>query len=300
MSDHISDHISDHMTVPAILYVAAGEPPMPGDARGVCRTCGTTGVGVPFERWVKATFNDHNRLMPGEIVCHACLFTFDDSSALLQARLGRDKPQRLRNYSHFVLDGVWHPLSKANKREMVELLRAGPEVAVIAVSGQKHILFRARPGWWQIEEATVLPFGVALWPALTDVERLYNGGFSKAEIATGQYIQRRIIQFGLGEFLELEARLRPQRGTMPLELALFLAQILEVNDERVRGLSGAVSAGAESADPAVARAGGGLQNTVRPQHLATVRGQRTQRGVHKQPEQIHQLDLFAPAGDDPG
>lgn len=215
----------DAPSVPALIYRAAGSPPQPGETAGVCCTCGAPGVGLPFGRWVRDTFNDHDKLRPGEIVCHPCLFCFEEASPVLTALLGRDKLQRMRNYSHFVVDGKWLPLSKADKRQMVALLRREPPVAVIAMSGQKHIVFRARSGWWQIEESSVLPFPGALWPLLEIVERLYNSGFNKEEIETGRYTnQRRIMEFGLAEYMRLEAQLGPSRGTLPLRLAVFLAQ----------------------------------------------------------------------------
>lgn len=268
---------------------------MPGDVAGVCRTCGAAAVGLPFGRWVKDTFNDHDKLLPGEIVCRACLFCFEDASELLTRRVGKEKPQRMRNYSHFVVGGEWIPLTKGQKREMAELLRREPEAAVIALAGQKHILFRARPGWWQIEERAALPFPGVLWPLLADVERLYNGGFAKGEIGSGRYNQRRMMMFGLTEFLEVEARLRPHRGTLPLEFALFLAQKDEVTDEGLHGVPGAIPGGAEPADPTLAGDTGRLQAPVRTQHLAAVRGQRAGGGLHREPEQVRQLDLFPDA-----
>lgn len=89
---------------------------------------------------------DHDKLHDGSVVCHSCLFCFDDRSSALTTITGKDKPQRMRNYSHFVVNGRWHPLSKAAKPLMWQLLTQFPEVAVIAVSGQKHLIFRARPG----------------------------------------------------------------------------------------------------------------------------------------------------------
>lgn len=284
-----------------LIYRAAGEPEIAHEGvAGVCRACGAEGVGTPFGRWVRPTFNDHDKMLPGEIVCAACLFCFDEVSPLLTRMTGRDKMQRMRNYSHFVMDGRWIPLTKGEKRRMVELLRQEPEAAVIAVSGQKHIIFRARPGWWQIEEHGTLPFPDVLWPLMETVEALYNGGFGKGEIETGRYASHRMMKFGAGAFIELEARLRPHRGTLPLEFALFLAQKDETDDEGLRGLPGAVPGGAESADPAVEGNPGGLQAEVRAEHLAAVRGQHPLGGLHGKPEQVRQLDLFAVADRDGG
>lgn len=111
-----------------------------------CRFCGGNGEGIQFQDWVKPTFTDRDKLLPGEIVCNACLFWFEEASQELANITGKDKPQRMRNYSHFVVNGEWIPLSKGDKARMVELLTSEPfpELAAIADSGQKHIVFRAR------------------------------------------------------------------------------------------------------------------------------------------------------------
>lgn len=269
----------------SVLYAAAGNPTMPGADTGTCRTCGQQGIGQMFDSWVKDTFNDWPYLTTGEIICRACLFTMDDSRLDLAQRVGKDKPQRMRNYSHFVVDGVWYPFSKGDKGKMRELLLSSPSVAIIAVGGQKHIIFKAKPGMWQIEEQSVLPFPDKLTAMLTPVEHLYNGGFSKTEIETGRYIQKRMMDFGLSEWLALESQIKQYRGSIALELALFLAQKEEGDGTEVR-------IGTAAIDSDLAGTRQRIQEQVRPHHLATVRGQHPQRGLHKQPEQVLQLTLF--------
>lgn len=279
-----------------ILYRAAGEPLMDGDAAGMCRFCGLSGLGLSFAAWVRDTFTDHDRLLPGDIICHACQFAFDEASSLLTLATGRDKLQRMRNYSHFVVRGEWLPLNKGEKDGMVAALARQPEVAIIAVSGQKHLIFRAQAGWWQIEEQSSPPFPDVLWPLLATVELLYSGGFSKGEIETGRYYQHRLLEFGLDRYLALEALIAPARGTLPLELALFLAQRRELDDDG--RLPAGIPYSAETAHSALARRAGRLQATVREEHLAAVRGQPARGGLHEQPEQVRQLGLFAAADPD--
>lgn len=208
-----------------ILYRAASIPPQAGDVIGTCRVCGDTGQGLAFEAWVRDTFMDWDKLVPGTILCQACQFAFAETSLLLAQRVGKDKPQRMRNYSHFVVGGEWRPISKGDKRQMADiLLWQAPEVAIIAISGQKHLIFRALPGWWQIEEQATRPFPAQLIGTLGTIEQLYNAGFAKVEIETGRYSQARILAFGLAAWRPLEAVLRPLRGSLSLSLALFLAQ----------------------------------------------------------------------------
>jgi len=197
---------------------------MPQELSGVCRCCGLEGRGLHFEKWVPDTFTNWDSLRGGQIICEACQFCFTDRNEPLTRKTGKDKPQRMRNYSHFVTGkGEWIPCSKGDKRRMRELLADEPAVAIIAVSGQKHIIFRAQEGWWQFEEQTLRPFPADLARLLGIVEQLY-AGFSKADIETGRYPQHRIILFGVARWRELESEIKRARGTVRLSLALFLAQ----------------------------------------------------------------------------
>ena len=199
---------------------------------GQCRICGQSSIGQAFGDWVKTTFMDWDKLVAGEIACDGCLFWLDEASEELARRVGKEKPQRMRNYSHFVVNGEWMPLSKGDKVRMRALLlgRPFPELAAVAISGQKHIVFRARrnppggrAGWVQVEEAAVFVDPAELGALLESVEELYLG-FSKAEIATGQYRQYRIRKFGLARWRELDMCIRDRRGSPLLDLAIFLAQ----------------------------------------------------------------------------
>jgi hypothetical protein len=197
---------------------------MTGEMPGQCVACGNNSYGVQFMIWVRPTFVDFDKLHPGTILCDACRFCFEDGNEVLQNRLGRDKPQRMRNYSHFVLDGIWVPVSKGEKPRMIQLLRSQADVAVIADSGQKHIIFRAKLGWWQFEEQSIRPD----WPHLESL--IVNVGillsvFSKSEIEHGSYSAQRIRQFGISAWRELEMTIiKPERGSALFLLALFLAQ----------------------------------------------------------------------------
>jgi hypothetical protein len=181
------------------------------------------GAGIPFESWVRATFTDWDKLTAGDIICEACLFCFEDSNLFLDARIGRPR-QRMRNYSHFVSSGEWFPVSKGAKPQMLDMLHRHPEVAVIAQSGQKHIIFRALPGWWQFEETRIRPDITLLDRALALILPLYAGGFSKGEIASGFYGQRRILEFGVAEWMRCDQGIKSLRGSPIFAVAIFLAQ----------------------------------------------------------------------------
>lgn len=207
-----------------LLWSAAGSPPMSGVVSGHCRLCGSDGIGQEFSAWIKDTFTNHDLLFPGEVICHACQFCCTDANIPLQERLGKDKPQRMRNYSHFVVDGEWQPLSKGDKRRMADLLMQEPTVVVIADSGQKHIIFRARCGWWQFEEQKLTPCPALLGELLSVIEPIYQAGASKAEIESGVYSVKSIQKIGKDTYRTAEKYLRVRRGGLPFQLAIFLAQ----------------------------------------------------------------------------
>lgn len=215
----------------ALIWEAAGSPVQPGNHQGICRCCGAISLGMPFDKWVKDSFNDLDKCHSGEIVCHGCLFTFEEQSLTVQRLAGKDKLQKFRNYSYFVLKGQLYVLSKGQKPQIRDVLLQSPEVAIIAVSGQKHIAFRARPGWWQIEEIGVLPFPQALAFQLEIVEALYNEGAGKDEIESGRYSQGAIQRVGITRWVELDRQLKPFRGSPQLQLAVYLAQKKEEKED---------------------------------------------------------------------
>lgn len=279
------------MSAASILHAAAGNPYYPREVEGACRLCGDAGNGIAFDPWVKDTFTNHDLLHPGAIICDCCQFAADDNSVLLQARMGKEKPQRMRNYSHFVVGGDWLPMHKGMKREMLAALRNRPSVAVVALSGQKHLIFRARPGWWQVEETTILPDLPRLERCIVEVEALYRI-FSKSEIESGDYGAARMRQyaqaFGIESLLGSRQVVDMHRGTMALEMALFLAQKGELD-----GVSRAISQGVVPAQSDLEGAERGLQEPVRPHHLAAVREPDSQCSLYVHPEQIFQHSLFA-------
>jgi hypothetical protein len=261
---------------------------------GKCQFCGKMTDGIAFLDWVKPTFTDFDKLQAGEIVCNDCLFYFQEASQELAAKMGKDKPQKMRNYSHFVINGEWIPLSKGNKVQMRELLlgESFPELAAIADSGQKHIVFRAgrnapgsKAGWVQFEEQKLYLVPEELRDLLTPIEELYVG-FSKGEIETGDYAGWRILKFGLDHWLELENQVKARRGTPIFGLALFLAQRSE------DGKPGDTEPGGGAAGGNLARDTSGLQEPLPDDDLDTVRKPGKECGIHQQPGEVCQPNLF--------
>jgi predicted glycosyl hydrolase (DUF1957 family) len=206
------------------IYAASGTATRYGDTFGVCRITGKEGTGLQFDKWVKDTFTDFSYLKPGTIISNEALFCFQEQSELIQQITGKDKPQRFRTYSHFVNQGAWHVLNKADKAVMLPLMLQVPEVCVIAESGQKHLVFKHKPHTWQLEETTVQP-DVERFTALHGSVYALAEGFSIDEIQSAQYQGHRIIKFGAAKWKELESQIKQWRGSAMFDLALFFAKI---------------------------------------------------------------------------
>lgn len=276
-------------TATRLVYDAAGQPEIDGAVEALgnpCWLCGAQvgALAVPYDVFVKPTFNDHDKARAPEspYVCCACVFCAAESSALLAGRVGKDKPQRMRNYSHFVVDGAWHPLSKGQKPQMLELLPRA-QLAVIADSGQKHLIFKARPGAWQFEEQQVTPDVDGLHMLLVAMQSLY-AFCNKSMIERGDYGAWHIQQVGLPEFKAREAVLKPWRDSALFGLALFL---LQKGDERDDSGTGGDDHLHDSQEHELGRVG-----QEAPEVLGRSDGQHSQCGIHQQAEQVCQRALL--------
>jgi len=278
-------------TATQVLYDAAGRPDVGAEPHGgLCYLCGgEMTAGKPAV--LPQTFMDYDRVRcpESDYICDACWFSMAEQSLELARLVGKDRPQRMRNYSHFVVDGVWVPLSKGDKRGMYSLLQQSPELAVIALSGQKHIVFKAQPGRWQMEEQPLLPDPERLAWLMERVEALYNGGFAKSEIESGNYSTRRIMAYGVDPWAALEAEVQGARGSALFELAMFLCQKMEEDNGQTED---SVSVCGDCVG-AVAGNVGGLQAPLRQSDLGPVPGAARRRGADdQQPGPVRQLTLF--------
>lgn len=179
------------------IYKASGESVRYGNDSGICRITGISSVGIKFTDWVKKTFNDYDSLYSGDIISNEAAFCFDEASSIVQSKTGKDKLQRFRTYSHIVSNGVWHCLTKANKRDIFKLICDGAELVCLTDTGQKHILFKHKDGMWQLDDLFVKPDITLLKELHFNMCELMNLKFSQTEIITGNYLSGRIVKAGV-------------------------------------------------------------------------------------------------------
>ena len=210
------------MNVCEKIYKIGAENKIYGTEKGVCRITGNVSTGVNFEKWVRDTFNDHDRLFPGSIISNEAMFCFDEASEIIQRKTEREKPQRFRTYSHVVKDGEWFCLTKADKRLIFQLIVEGAEMVCLTETGQKHVLFKHKIGMWQLDELHVKPDVELLGLLHYHMCELLAFQFSQTEIITGSYNSGRIIKAGLQNWQEHESEIKQYRGSGIFDFTAFM------------------------------------------------------------------------------
>jgi hypothetical protein len=206
-----------------IVFEAAGVEYNVGNEKGVCRFLGKEAVGLNFSKWVRDTFTDLGYLKSGTIVSNEALFTFDEASEIVRGKSGKEKPQRFRTYSHIVTqNNEWLCVTKADKELIYNEILKSPKVLCLTDTGQKHIFFKGRFGFWQLDELFIVPDVEAFRQIHSDCMTLIEHGFSQGEIKSGTYNQKKILEIGLKKYLELEGKISEKRGTPMFILATWL------------------------------------------------------------------------------
>lgn len=206
-----------------MIYAAAGQPVHYGDTAGVCRITGKESTGVPFEKWVKSTFSDYSALHPGTIISNAAAFCFCEVDTTLARLLGASKPQNFRTYTHVIdAESVWRCYTKSDKAKIVEEMLSGAKLVCITSTGQKHLLFKNRIGFWQYDDLHV-PMNRSRFEMMhSEMMRLLREGYNQKEITTGEYKYPTIVKVGLEVHLRNEERLSAWRGSPMFSLAAAL------------------------------------------------------------------------------
>jgi hypothetical protein len=203
-----------------------------GDSKGVCRITGKESAGINFNDWVKDTFTDYASLYPGTIISNEALFCFEEQSELIAQKAKKDKLQRFRTYSHIVANNEWYVLTKAQKKEIYDLIiNNDPSVCVLSDSGQRHLLFKHKIGTWQFEDQFIQRDKEKLMKIKLLGDELLNNNFSKTEMLSGNYIQHRIMKYGVKKWKSIEEILIQFRGSAIFDFAIWLSQKEGEKDE---------------------------------------------------------------------
>ena len=217
-----------------IIYNIGANKKQYGNQEGICKITGKKGIGIFFKDWVRDTFNDYTHLKIGDIISNEALFCFDEASEIIQEKTGKEKLQRFRTYSHVVLNSNWFCFTKAHKKEIYEAIIKGAEIICLTDSGQKHILFKHKIGFWQLDELFIKPdidFFLELHSAMTDLMKI---GFSQSSIIEGNYNSNFIQKNGFEIWRDKEIYLKKHRGSGMFDFASWMLFIDDSDKEKIK------------------------------------------------------------------
>lgn len=238
-----------------ILGVGDYPPPQPkhGERFGPddrCWLCGapTSGVGWPRELAISDKFTNHTLAVypTSTTICQPCAAF---ASKEVWERYVTEHPEMglktghamsWRCYSHLFAAPDYHECpTRARWREILLEPPEPPFLAIVAESGQKHLLFRGRIANdrdifpVQFEERSMWLNRLQFKACVAAFERLYSLGFSKDSILTGRYFPAQMFVVGTRAWRQAEEQLAPYRREQPALLALvhFVAQKSEEEKE---------------------------------------------------------------------
>jgi len=196
---------------------------------GYCYLCGEQmEYGMKLKKIFSNVFTDWNagKHRTATHVCEACCFT------ILQS------PQKnsLRMFSHVANKDKLHLTNRVELRQYLTEPPKPPFVINLAVSQKKHIAFKSEVNYSKdvftvmYEEMPVLVNRQEFIKLLNLIEHFLYG-FTKTEITTGQYNQKRILDFGIEEWQAFEDRVKEYRGKPLLDVVMFVAQKIENKEE---------------------------------------------------------------------
>jgi hypothetical protein len=207
----------------SLLYEIV-KPKQTGSLLGICRITGKESYGILFNDWVKDTFTNFDQLYEGTIISNEALFTFDESSDIIKEKTNRDKPQRFRTYSHIITkNNEWLCLTKADKKKIAELIYSDNiNIMCLTDTGQKHIYFKHREGFWQLDDLFVFPNIEEFIKLHSTMNELVSLGFGQEQIRTGKYHHNQILKIGISNWQNLENKISKMRGDPLFDLCAWL------------------------------------------------------------------------------
>lgn len=210
------------MKHPCIQIYNLSSKPKYGEVKGVCRITGEESAGLDFNKWVRPTFNDYDHLLPGTIISNEALFCFDEASEELMLKVGKEKKQRFRTYSHIIYKGEWHAVTKADKEKIFNMICDGAELVCLTDTGQKHVLFKHRSGMWQLDDMYIAPDIELLKHLHSTMVNLLDIGFNQTSVITGVYNANFIQKNGFEAWRDNENELKKHRGTQMFDFAAWM------------------------------------------------------------------------------
>ena len=216
---NIAPHWQSNICATELIYHAAGSPDiaMLSQCDGVCAVCGKAiSEGAPIKKVVSSAFTDWNVLadMNTSHVCAACTWCIKEPKMRRSQYIAtRDQLMFFKRdeISEWLFDPPNNP----------------PFVFFITSSYKKHGSFRARVNdsrtlfYVQFEDRQIL-FSPSKYRDLFELMKKMYATFNKVqEIGKGDYIHKRVFEYGLKKWQHDESILKQHRGTQVFELLLY-------------------------------------------------------------------------------
>lgn len=216
-----------------------------------CWLCGgdTHGIGWHKKYAIPDTFCEMNYVKrhDSNAVCQACVATIATAGwhqyvaayperglwAYFPEKEGKTKRPFMWLYTSHVFSTDYHESpSRGRWRELLVNPPQPPFLMIMAIGGKKHIIFRGKISYSrdvffvQADNESVCVIATEYAECLTDFELLYNLGFSKDSIVSGDYHTGQLAKVGLTAWRPLENRLKHWRQYKPeyLRLCHYCAQ----------------------------------------------------------------------------
>lgn len=206
-----------------------------------CWLCGGEIEEPPWRRRdaIPPTFTNPNlaRAIDSDAVCQPCAYLGSGDSwreycALLPERGWKSMhPLSWRSYSHVIAPGLHQTPFRSEWHEWLASPPDPPFIFVMALSGKKHLIFRARVSRskntyaLQAEEDTLWVERDTMADVLKTTSSLLALGFSRKEINSGHYSPHRIFR-ARDDFRILTEKLNRYRVREPelIDVATFAAR----------------------------------------------------------------------------
>lgn len=105
---------------------------------------------------------------------------------------------------------------------MYEIITNSPQLVCLTDTGQKHLLFKHRNGFWQLDENHIPPNTEELVRLHEVMMQLLLIGFSQTEVHTGKYYPARVANAGLQVWRNLEDKIKLMRNHPIFDLSAWL------------------------------------------------------------------------------
>ena len=212
------------MNATELIYHAAGSPPVEVvSAEGICAVCGKAiSEGVPIKKVVSGAFTDWNMLadMNASHVCSACTWCI--------------KEPKMRRSQYIATENELIFFKRDDIEKYLFEPPESPFVFFVTSSYKKHGSFRARVNdsqqlfYIQFEDRQIL-FSPNRYRELFELMKKMYITFNKTqEIGQGNYIQKRVMEYGIEKWKRDEEILKQHRGSQVFELLLYALNKPEV------------------------------------------------------------------------